>query len=147
MTNTIRREIVIPQSREQVWRAITDRATLAEWMFPNDFEPSVGHQFTFKVPPNPKAGFDGLVVHCEVLECDPPSRLVFSWSAGGPVDNTQVSFRLEPENDGTRLFFEHSGFDVSQPWGQQAVKGAEYGWANMLKQLVDVVAKLVADRI
>jgi hypothetical protein len=28
----------------------TIRATLAEWMFPNDFEPRVGHQFTFRVP-------------------------------------------------------------------------------------------------
>ena len=46
-----------------------------------------------------------------------------------------MSFRLEPDGDGTRLFFEHSGFDVSQPWGEQAFKGAEYGWAKMLKQL------------
>ena len=34
MTKTIQREILIPQPREQVWRAITDSATLAEWMFP-----------------------------------------------------------------------------------------------------------------
>src|SRR5215470_7402648 len=102
MTNTIKREIVYPQSREQVWRAITDSAMLAEWMFPNDFEPRVGHRFTFRVPGNPKVNFDGLVVRCEVLECDPPGersngRLVFSWSAGGPVENTLVSFRLEPD--------------------------------------------------
>src|SRR5205085_4826796 len=90
---TIRREILIPQPREQVWRALTDSATLAEWMFPNDFEPRVGHRFTFRVPGNPRVGFDGLTVRCEVLECDPPSRLAFSWSAGGPVENTQVTFR------------------------------------------------------
>ena len=35
-----------------------------------------------------KVSFDGLVVHCEVLECEPPSRLEFSWSAGGPVEIT-----------------------------------------------------------
>jgi uncharacterized protein YndB with AHSA1/START domain len=146
MSNAIQREILIPRAREQVWRAITESATLAEWMFPNDFEPRVGHHFTFRVPPNPKMGFDGLVVRCEVLECEPPSRLAFSWSAGGPVENTRVSFRLEPDGEGTRVFFEHSGFDVSVPFGEQALKGAEFGWARMLKQLAAVVAGLAADR-
>ena len=140
MTNTIRREIPIPQPREQVWQAISDSAALAEWMFPNDFEPRVGHQFTFRVPANPKANFEGLIVRCEVLECDPPDRLVFSWSAGGPVENTRVSFQLEPDGDGTRLVFEHSGFDLSLPFGNQAFKGAEFGWAKMLGQLANVVA-------
>jgi uncharacterized protein YndB with AHSA1/START domain len=140
MNNTIQREILIPQPREQVWHAITDRAALAEWMFPNDFEPRVGHHFTFRVPPNPKVNFDGLTVHSEVLECEPPSLLVFSWSAGGAVVDTQVSFRLEPDGDGTRLFFEHSGFDLSHPMGNQALKGAEFGWAKMLGQLAAVVA-------
>ena len=94
------------------------------------------------MPPNPKAGFDGIVVRCQVLECEPPSRLLFSWSAGGPVVNTRVSYRLEPDGDGTRFMFERSGFDVSQPWGDQAIQGAEFGWAKMLEQLPAVVAGL-----
>jgi uncharacterized protein YndB with AHSA1/START domain len=137
--------VPLPQPREQVWRALTTSASLAEWMYPNDFQPRVGHQFTFRVPPNPKARFDGLVVHCEVLECEPPSRLAFSWSAGGTVVDTRVSFRLEPDGEGTRLFFEHSGFDLSQPWGTQAFRGADYGWAKMLKQLAIVVEGLAAE--
>ena len=139
MTKTIRREIPIPQPQAQVWKAITDSTSLAEWMYPNDFEPRVGHHFTFRVPPNPKVGFDGMMVRCEVLECEPPNRLAFSWSAAGLADS-QVSFRLEPDGEGTRIFFEHSGFDVSQPWGEQAFKGAEFGWAKMLGQLPAVVA-------
>jgi uncharacterized protein YndB with AHSA1/START domain len=142
---TIQREILFPQPREQVWRAITDSGTLAEWMFPNDFEPRVGHRFTFRVPGNPKMNFDGLTVRCEVLECEPPDRLAFSWSAGGPVENTRVSFRLEPDGDrGTRLHFEHTGFDVTQPFGQHALKGAEFGWAKMLKQLATLLADKAA---
>ena len=146
MTPTIRREVPFPQSREEVWEAIANSEALAEWMYPNDFEPRVGHQFTFRVPPNPKVGFDGLVVRCEVLECEAPSLLVFSWSVGGPVVNTQVSFRLEPDGDGTRLFFEHSGFDLSHPQGDQAFKGAQFGWAKMLEQLSVVARKSVSDR-
>lgn len=145
MTKAIQREMLFPQPCEQVWEAITDRETLAEWMFPNDFEPRVGHQFTFHVPANPKMNFEGLIVRCEVLECEPPSEktgglLSFSWSAGGPVENTRVTFRLEPDGSGTRLFFEHSGFDLAHPFGEQALKGAEFGWAKMLKQLETVVA-------
>ena len=140
MTHTIRKEMPLPQPRKQVWQAIANSTALAEWMYPNDFEPRVGHQFTFRVPGNPKVGFDGLVVHCEVLECEPPSRQMFSWSVGGPVVDTQVSFRLEPDGDGTRLFFEHAGFDLSQAGGEQAFKGAQYGWAKMLEQLSGVVA-------
>jgi len=98
MTKTIQRELLIPQPREQVWRAIAESTALAEWMFPNDFAPRVGHQFTFQVPANPKVNFEGLVVRCEVLECEPPSRLAFSWSAGG-LEGTQVSFRLEPDGE------------------------------------------------
>ncbi|CAN5501679.1 SRPBCC domain-containing protein [soil metagenome] len=150
MSNTIKREILVPQPREQVWRAITDSATLAEWMFPNDIEPRVGHRFTFRVPGNPKVNFDGLTVSCEVLECEPPSgtaggRLAFSWSAGALVD-TRVSFRLEPEGRGTRVYFEHTGFNLTQEFGMQAFKGAEYGWAKMLGQLPAVVAALATGR-
>jgi len=141
MSKSIQRELLLPQPPEQVWHAITDRTTLAEWMFPNDFEPRVGHRFTFQVPPNPSVKFDGLTVHCEVLECTPPTRLAFSWSAGPPVENTHVSFRLQPDPAGTRLFFEHAGIDLAHPHGEHAFKGAEYGWARMLKQLSVVLAR------
>lgn len=140
MNDTIRREIFIPQSRAKVWGAIATSSALARWMYPNDFEPRVGHRFTFHVPPNPKAGFEGLIVRCEVLECEPPERLVFSWSAGAPVENTRVRFLLEPKGDGTRLLFEHSGFDLSHPFGDQAFAGARFGWARMLEQLSALAA-------
>ena len=139
MNNTIQREILVPQPQEQVWLAITDSSTLAEWMFPNDFEPRVGHHFTFQVPGKPEANFDGLTVRCEVLECEAPNRLVFSWSAGGPVENTRVSFLLEASGEGTRILFEHAGFDLSQPFGEQAFQGAKFGWAKMFGQLSTVL--------
>jgi len=75
------------------------------------------------VPLNPKAGFDGIVVRCQVLECESPSQLATSWPAG-PIIDTQVIYRLEPDGGGTRVFFEHSGFDMSHPWGEQAFRWA-----------------------
>jgi uncharacterized protein YndB with AHSA1/START domain len=142
MNNTIRRELLLPYSRETVWASIANSTALADWMYPNDFEPCVGHSFTFSVPPNPAVGFEGLTVHCDVLECEAPSRLVFSWSVGGPVVNTRVSFLLQAQGESTRLLFEHSGFDLSQAMGEQAFMGAQYGWAKMLDQLSVLIAGL-----
>lgn len=147
MSPTIRRELRFPQPRETVWGTIAQRDALADWMFPNDFEPRVGHAFTFRVPGDPKANFDGLTVNCEVLECDPPTRLAFSWSAGGPVVDTRVSFTLEPDGTGTRVLFEHSGFDLGHPFGDRAFKGAEYGWAKMFTQLAATLARLSTDEV
>lgn len=140
MSQAIRKEILFSQPPEKVWAAIANRDALAEWMYPNDFEPQVGHRFAFQVPPNPQVKFEGLTVRCEVLTCEPPTRLEFSWSAAALVD-TRVSFLLEPTDDGTRLSFEHSGFEITEGFGPQAFKGAEYGWAMMLKQLAAKLAE------
>jgi uncharacterized protein YndB with AHSA1/START domain len=132
MNKTIRRELTFPQPREQVWRALTDSATLAEWMYPNDFEPSVGHRFTFRVPPSRNLE-EGLVVRCEVLTCVPPNELAFTWVVDGFL-NTRVSYRLEPDGAGTRVLFEHTGFEQEQAFG-----GAEYGWNVMHGKLTKVI--------
>ena len=34
-----------------------------------------------------------------------------------------------------RVFFEHSGFDVSQRWGKQALRRVEVGWEKMFERL------------
>ena len=133
MSSTIRRELKFPQPREQVWSALANSAALAEWMFPNDFEPRIGHRFTFHMPPNPQARFDGLTVHCEVIKCTPHSELAFTWVVGDFL-NTVVSYRLEPDGAGTRVLFEHSGFEQ-----EEAFKGAQYGWAMMHGKLAQVV--------
>ena len=141
MSRSIQRELFVEQPPEKVWHALANRAALAEWMFPNDFEPRLGHRFTFQVPPNPQVGFDGMSVQCEVLDCDPPRRLAFSWSAG-PLVGTRGSFRLEPEGMGTRIFFEHAGFSETAAFGNQAFRGAAAGWAQMLGQLQTMIRRI-----
>jgi uncharacterized protein YndB with AHSA1/START domain len=140
VSESIQRKIVLPYSPEEVWQEIATDTGLAEWMYPNDFVAKVGHPFTFHVPPNPSIGFEGIEVRCEVLECIPPKLLVFSWSAGAPVENTRVSFRLEPIAEGTCLHLEHSGFDLDHPYGRSAMAGAKYGWDSMLERLLEKVA-------
>ena len=156
--DAVRRELVLPHSRETVWRALTDRAMLAEWLHPNDFEPRLGHRFTFVIAPKPEVGFAGMTVRSEVLEIDAPRKLVLAWNAEPPVSDTRVSFRLEEEsakeseeesatetsaktkNARTRLFFEHGGFDLQHPFGKHAFKGAAYGWGQMLEKLESLLS-------
>jgi uncharacterized protein YndB with AHSA1/START domain len=99
--------VVYPHPPERVWAALTSSDALAAWLMPNDFEPVPGRKFTFTTKPAP--GFDG-IVRCEVLELDPPSRMVWSW-AGGMGLQTTVTFTLTPAGDGkTRLRMHQVGF-------------------------------------
>jgi uncharacterized protein YndB with AHSA1/START domain len=137
MKKSVKREFGLPQSRDEVWLALTDPVALAEWMFPNDFEARLGHRFVFQVPPNPQAKFEGLFVHCEILKCIPPEALSFSWVAGEV--NTLVEYRLEADGSGTKVFFEQSGFEHDH-----AHKGAGYGWALMHGKWTTLLAKASA---
>jgi uncharacterized protein YndB with AHSA1/START domain len=101
VTHTIRRELKFPQAPETVWRARANSEALAEWMYPNDFEPRVGHRFTFRVPPKPQLE-NGLVVRCEVVTCVPRSELSFTWVVDDFLD-TRVNYRLEADGTGTLL--------------------------------------------
>jgi uncharacterized protein YndB with AHSA1/START domain len=106
MKRDLKFEVVYPHPPDQVWRALTDPQAIAQWLMKNNFEPRVGHKFQFRVEPRPR-GWSG-VVDCEVLEADPPRRLVYSWCGSGLA--TTVSWTLEPVAESTRVRLEHTGF-------------------------------------
>ncbi|GIK11202.1 MAG: hypothetical protein BroJett001_32680 [Chloroflexota bacterium] len=55
MSTTLRVNRTYPHPRALVWRALVDRDLLAQWLMPNDFEPKIGHRFTFRTEPGPPA--------------------------------------------------------------------------------------------
>jgi uncharacterized protein YndB with AHSA1/START domain len=118
-------EMEYPHAPQRVWRALTDRRAIADWLMENDFVPRVGHRFTFRTKPAP--GFDG-VVHCEVLEVEEPNRLVYSWQGGG-IDTT-VTWTLEPTAGGTRLQLVHDGFKGIR--GRMIKRILEKGWRSKI---------------
>lgn len=73
----IRTEMFCRHPPDRVWRALTDPKALGTWLMPNDFVPELGHRFTFRTRPIPPY-FDG-IVHCEVIELDPPKSLAYTW--------------------------------------------------------------------
>jgi hypothetical protein len=56
--------------------------------------------------------------------------LRISWGGGG-LDTT-VTWRLEPEGHGTRLFLEHAGFDLDDPNQWSAIRGMGNGWRSQV---------------
>jgi uncharacterized protein YndB with AHSA1/START domain len=98
MEPSVRREIVFPEPREDVWRALTESEHLEEW-FANEVELDVrpGGSGTFRWG-------DGTVREATVEEVDPERRLGFRWrDADGEEQETLVELTLEDDPDGTRL--------------------------------------------
>ncbi|HEX4443047.1 MAG TPA: SRPBCC domain-containing protein [Galbitalea sp.] len=130
----------LPHPPEKVWRALTDSALIALWLMPNDFVPEIGHAFTFTTRPVPAQGFDG-IVRCEVLTLRPLAELSISWR-GGSLDST-VTWRLEPEGTGTRLFLTHDGFDDDDPSQEMTKRTLGSGWSgHMAARLDEVLASI-----
>lgn len=109
-----------------VWKALTEPELHARWWAAGDVRPVVGHRFTLDMG---KWGQQP----CEVLDVEPERLLRYSF-ASGTLDTT-ITWRLEPEGAGTRLFLEHSGFDLDSPLGRTALDGMGGGWPGVLRNL------------
>jgi uncharacterized protein YndB with AHSA1/START domain len=142
--SAIRTETFYPHPADRVWRGLTDSEALAAWLMPNDFQPVLGHRFTFRTQPVPPY-FDG-IVHCEVIELQPPFSLAYTWTGMAGM-NTVVRWTLAAASrdgrDGTLLVGVHSGFDLSDPTQLEGFRAMSGGWGGgMVAALDNVLAGL-----
>jgi uncharacterized protein YndB with AHSA1/START domain len=111
MKRDIKLEWHYPYSAAEVWECLTTPALIAEWLMDNDFKPLAGHTFQFRA--KPMRGWSG-IVDCRVLEVVPNKKLSYTWESGpkpGEIKfRTVVTWHLVPENGGTLLRLEHTGF-------------------------------------
>lgn len=128
----LEREIFHPP--EKVWRALTQKPLITDWLMNNDFEPVVGRKFTLRGTPMPH--WDG-VVECEVLSVEPQRRLSYKWDAMGGQLKTVVTWTLTPTSGGTLVRVEQAGFE-----NETYHRGAASGWSRHLAALERVVAAL-----
>jgi len=119
----IEREAVYPHSPERVWRALVDPEELAMWLMPTDFAPRLGHEFKLETGSEEVGTIQG-----EVLEIDEPRLLRCRWS--GVFGDTEVTFTLSHEADGTRLRVRHDGW--SEPAPDRG--GFDEGWKQKLDE-------------
>ena len=124
----------MPHPPEKVWRALTQGPLIEEWLMKNDFQPVVGHRFSFRSTPVP--GWDG-VIESEVQVIESNSRLSYSWGTMGTM--SVVTWTLTPTKAGTHVRMEQTGFRSEQ---DAAYKGATYGWTKFIGNMERVVAGL-----
>jgi uncharacterized protein YndB with AHSA1/START domain len=133
-TRTLVIDRQMPHPPEKIWRALTERPLIEEWLMSNDFQPVVGHRFTFRATPAPN--WNG-IIDSQVLEVEPNSRLSYSWGALGL--GSVVTWTLTPTEGGTHVRMEQTGFGPDQ---DAAYKGASYGWRKFIGNLERVVGGL-----
>jgi uncharacterized protein YndB with AHSA1/START domain len=115
----------------RVWKALTDPNQLSRWLMPNDFRLKVGHRFHFE------AGDFGSP-QCEVLAIEQEKMLCVAWRNRSL--NTILTWKLEPEGRGTRLFVDHRWFDTDDDWQRAAFEAMSTGWGgHVVRQLSDLL--------
>lgn len=115
----------------KVWRALTEPELLARWWAAGDIAATVGHRFHLEMP-----GWGA--VPCEVVEVEPERRFVYTFT-----ENWTLVWRLVPEGAGTRLFLDHSSFDLDDKRSRDAFERMGPGWRDtVLPRLAGVVADI-----
>lgn len=130
--NTISLERFLPHPPAAVWNALTDPDLHARWWAAGDVKPVVGHRFTLDM-----GNFGSQP--CEVTEVEEHRLLAYRF-AEGSLDTT-ITWRLEPEGEGTRLHLTHAGFDLDSPMGRQAYNGMGHGWPHVLDRLAGLLGE------
>jgi uncharacterized protein YndB with AHSA1/START domain len=130
----------MPRPPDKVWRALTQRTLIEDWLMKKDFAPVAGHLFNFRAPPMPH--WNG-VVDCEVLAVELCRRLSCSCNASGEAAagglQTVVTWTLTPMPQGVLVRMEQSGF---RPEDEANYRGAGYGWQRFVAGLERVAAGL-----
>jgi len=120
----LRYERFLKHPPERVWRALTEPALMGRWLMETDFAPVVNREFSMWCDDG-EGGTDRY--GCKVLACDPPRSMRWTWVVDGSqhLGETEVEFRLEKADAGTRLTIRHSGdrdpnivsaFETGWPW-------------------------------
>lgn len=139
----IRLDQFLPHPPAKVWRALTEPDLLARWLMPGEFRLEVGHRYTMRAVPMPGAAFSG-TVRAEVLAFEPERMLRVGWRDADPANPAAwtITWTLEPEGRGTRLFLHQEGFDPDDPAQRRARTIMSGGWrSRVLPALADLLGR------
>ncbi|HEX8084159.1 MAG TPA: metalloregulator ArsR/SmtB family transcription factor [Solirubrobacteraceae bacterium] len=125
-------ELYIRTTPERLWQAITSGEDTSRYYFgsPVSSNWTPGSRFEMTAPHDPQT----IWVDGEVLEVDPPRRLVQSFTAHWDEEMDQqapsrVTWEIEPQGDACRLRVTHEGLSAA---AAQQVSG---GWPQILSGL------------
>jgi len=124
----VTRELLIDASPETVWEFLVDPEKIVRWKGMNAVLQlwAGGAYRVEELPKNVAVG--------EVVECDPPRRLVHTWGWEGddnvPPGSTTVEYELVPDGSGTRLLFTHRDLP-----SKESAESHTQGWDHYLPRL------------
>ena len=141
-------EIQIAAPPERIFKALTDADQLRRW-FTNpecpvkvwEMDARVGGRYHYNTQQGSIVvnGVREFQCHGEILECDPPRVLVYSWIANWHDDaasRTVVRWDLTPTQGGTHVKVTHSGLSAL-PVARKDYSGGWPGVVAMLKKFVE----------
>jgi len=154
--------VYIKAPAQRIWDAIVDPEWNAKYGYPGhlDYDLRVGGAFSAPATPEMKdAGMPDIVVDGEVLELDPPHRLVQTWRMHFMPDQAAEGFKtltweIDEEQPGMcRVTVIHDVTDAPITAGMVSVNPAKLhegggGWTfilNDLKTLLETGSNLAGD--
>jgi uncharacterized protein YndB with AHSA1/START domain len=125
----ITRELLIDASPETVWEFLVDPEKIVRWKGVDAvLQLWAGGAYRVSVVP------PAHIAVGEVIECDPPRRLVHTWGWEGsddvPPGSTTVEYQLQREGEGTRLLFTHRDLPT-----KESAESHTHGWDHYLPRL------------
>ena len=139
MKDVIKKEQLFNHPIDTIWNAITKSEEISTWFIRADFKAEKGYQYTFTASEDKGC----LTITGEVKNSD-PYTLIYTWIVENTTAETTVSWKLEPTENGTKLYLEHSG--ISNYAGDTVVAMFESfngGWDNCINQLTAYLKELV----
>jgi uncharacterized protein YndB with AHSA1/START domain len=150
--------IYIKATPEAIWDAITKPEWTQKYGYRGiaDFDLKPGGKYQARAPEEMQAmGMPELLVEGEVLEAEPPRKLVHTWRAlwdeGIASENTRVTFDIEEDDFGyTRLTVTHelenAPVTAEQVAGVARLQEGGGGWSWILSDLKTLLETGQADR-
>lgn len=137
----IEKKVTINAPAAKVWKALTEKDELKEWMLmPTTFEPVVGKEFTFKS--EPVENWDGYI-YCKVVEVDVNKKLIYTWNAEFINAETLVTILISEKGESTEVTLIHTGWEkVPTESRPQRIDAHNKGWdLRVVKNLKEVAEK------
>jgi uncharacterized protein YndB with AHSA1/START domain len=129
--------IYIVSTPEKVWQALTSAEFSRRYFFGNSVEVDLRVGGAFIV----RTGDGALHISGEVIECDPPRRLTFTFNVNWPaliekLGSTLVTYEIEPVGEVVKLTLIESH---DRPLSDDILAGGRQGWPAILSGLKSVL--------
>ncbi|MFC0516506.1 SRPBCC domain-containing protein [Mucilaginibacter angelicae] len=113
---------------QKVWEVITVREKMKEWYFDlAEFKPEVGFEFEFIGGDENKQ-----YLHlCRVTKIDEGKTIAYTWRYDGYEGESEVTWELFPEGEGTKLVLTHSGLETFPPLDAFKKENFAAGWTHI----------------